>query len=62
VDLADPVMLPPSTADYVAAMQAKVDEEKRLRMAAQERLKALEARPALASVPTAPAGRRAVTA
>jgi hypothetical protein len=62
VDLADPVMLPPATAEYVATLQAKVDEERRLRLAAQERVKALQNRPALASVPTVGNGQQAVTA
>lgn len=44
IDLAEPEMLPPSTAEYVAGVQARLDAEKRKREAAEAELKALRSR------------------
>lgn len=57
IDLAEPAMLPPATAEYVAGLQAKVDAEKRRRKAAEDELKALRSRNVL-QLPTG----KAVTA
>lgn len=56
-DLAEPIELPPSVADYVQGLQAKVDEEKRKRKAAEAALEQAAGRPSLTSVP---ASRKAV--
>jgi hypothetical protein len=52
VDLAEPINLPPSTAQYVADLQAKVDEEKRRRLQAEAALKQAT-QPGLVAVPSA---------
>jgi hypothetical protein len=61
IDLADPEMLPPATAEYVAGLQEKVDAEKRRRKAAEEELKALRSRNVL-QLPTGKPTGKAVTA
>ncbi|MFG1683560.1 hypothetical protein ACGFNP_25550 [Nonomuraea sp. NPDC049269] len=50
-DLASPAELPKPIADYVADLQAKVDEEKRRRLQAEAALKQAT-RPGLAAVPS----------
>ena len=51
VELAHPEELPQSIADYVADLQAKVDEEKRRRLQAEAALKQAT-RPGLTAVPS----------
>ncbi|MET8985904.1 hypothetical protein ABZW49_10685 [Nonomuraea wenchangensis] len=50
-ELAEPIELPPSVADYVASLQAKVDEEKHKRKTAEAVLERATARPSLTAVP-----------
>ncbi len=52
VDLANPALLPPPVAAYVEQLQAKVDEERRLRVAAETALKRVK-QPGLVAVPSA---------
>lgn len=58
-DLAQPVELPQEVSDYVAELQAKVDEERRRRLQAEAALRQA-AKPALSAVPSAPARKAAV--
>lgn len=44
IELAAPEMLPPSTAEYVADVQSRLDAEKRRREAAEAELRALRSR------------------
>jgi hypothetical protein len=55
IELAAPDMLPPSTAEYVAGVQSRLDAEKRRREAAEAELKVLRSR----NVLQLPAGKAA---
>lgn len=53
-DLAEPVEMPQTTAQYVQALQAKVDEEKKKRQAAENALRQQSRQPGLVALPSAP--------